>query len=1024
MNTKRMAPTRTTTNLQTCSVDTAKRYCGTNVQLSIKLHMVMVFSMAHGNHYQIDAQECNKLITLLSDPSYHIKELSVISKSAIISTPRLMEAINRNFTLTSICIKKAIRWFDETKRDNPTNDQELALMLSRNKFLSQPENNKHLARCQALAWATSTAVLETITDHQFPEAFNETYKSILPITLQPITKSNHLTTLFSCYITPIQKAGLEHIVNCYAQENYRRHQSDFISETKQHMIEIAVKSKSTIAVEFALKLYALYHYNCPNAALDFSENNNLLHVLCEDIETDLDGNAQLIFQTLLLALRIQPLQLISRFDKDSGELAPKIFSLLIKYTEKENLKITISATNSLIDKISTLTLSKEEKQKLLTSLTGKLTSAIFLTSIRLQNNKNNPWQEILEKLYSSALSLEMDEQQSCDWVIELLLAPCLEQTLTFKLELLFKFLDNTPHHSLLFFLQSTKHKKNFTQIFYEQLAVSSKAEAALMINLFKDRAFIAAEYNPNLLISFLIDDVSLFTLTSKCTHPCVLDLTLDLYKKAQQLDDSFCISSIFRLNNSLMNILNNPDFSLDKKRQATQIMLRNASSVDIQYILFKGFLRPSDHPNHPNFRPEYEFLRLIELHKDCMDELLIFLQQLPCYSSICNLLWSNTNLIADACSSTNFHELIPCAIAIYNACIVDTSQRPVLPLFTRERNSGIWLYKILVGMGNTITSTIILVLSFLLAQQDFMVVKRLLLEPRTSPTTPHTKSDTILHKLMRDDDGCVAGLLYSYIIEYQHEEKFDDQLWKPYVETSLHVLKTQILLCKINDNGNYAAPIALQLLKSKEWVEVFFNLLPASKKQNSFQSGMLNPIVAEMIISPIFRQLLLPYSLLAVCMFLKYYTNAFTYSAISKDFLSIVDVLLGKNNIPQKKWSFLSPTFNNLCFHLPKEALPSDARKNAFALIYQYCLEEIDNSSQTKFQNQIIHPLLEKLRTVFNTKVTALKTNCTFNEEQTTQDDNSCQAVYKSSGNIHGQFEPVKKRSPENNNLEINTFAL
>jgi hypothetical protein len=637
----------------------------------------------------------------------------------------------------------------------------------------------------------------------------------------------------------------------------------------------------------------------------------------------------------------------------------KLILLLITHTQEKNLANTIKITNQLASEIAKT--NHDQKQNVI----NELLDTILNAPTALEDK--SPWNTTIESL-CAALQLQAtieSPQQACDIFVGIVQHESL--SLKSKKVLLLSFFGTTEHKAACCFMPSSQNKLTFMAVLFTQLENAGEQQFDILADIFAKTVFAIADENKDEFTQSL-HKTNFLERASKSTHPKVLDLALSLYEKGQQLDGTFHIDADIFKPLWLMDILSNPHFSLEKKRQTIQVLLSNQSDESIKKIIFDYYQVGSEQDT-----PIWQcvFFRLVELHKDCIEELLIFLQALPSYPSICRLLWSNANLIDDACSAANYEKLIPCTIATYNACIIDTDQKTALPLSRNPNkdNSWEWCQTMFNDETKICTSTIINLLSFLFDKKPLELVVCILF--------PHRKyaEETLFYRLMHDDDGSIARFIHNYIMDYQHEKDFAE-LWQHYVYASLRALKTNIASYELRDDGSYAAPPALQLLPPEEWVEAFYNLSSNSKRNQTLDPGKLQPETLHNANGESFPKIALPYLLLALGMYFKDHTSRFTYANRAEAFIDNVRVLLGSKQAQLSENNFSNSPFNNLYQQLPKTALPKEGRKQTFTFLYEFCLKESnnpDNASKEKFKQLVLQPLTKRLKSLFTTDKATLK---------------------------------------------------
>jgi hypothetical protein len=714
-------------------------------------------------------------------------------------------------------------------------------------------------------------------------------------------------------------------------------------------------------VYYALKLYDAHKQTLPSAFMDITLDEQFLEDVHQNVQGCFQDDRHLIPEVLWL---IMDKQSTPPTTPQNNKLL-KLILLLIKHTQGENLANTIKITNQLTRELAKT--NHDQKQNVINELIDTIVNA----PTALEDE--SPWDTTIASL-CTALQLQAtikSPQQACDAFVGIVQHE--PYILKLMKVLLLTFFNATSYKAACCFEFNSLNQKNFTDTLFAKLANAPKEQFDILEDLLNKTVMAATqEYSSDLTI-YLSGNISLFSSIGKSINPKTLDMALDLYKKGQQLDNSLHIDATVFNPLCLMDILSNRHFSLEQKQQTIHTVLSNQSDENIKKIIFDYYQVES---NQDTSMQQCVFFQLVELHnedKHGIAKLLIFLQALPSYTVICKLLWSSANLLDDACSATNYEKLIPCAIATYNACIVDTNQRRALPLKTVGKtigNSWRWAKTLLSSDTPINRGTIVYLFAFLLDKQSLSDTKLLLFLPI------YYMSGVMFDGLMDvDNDGSIAGIIHSHIMNYQYEENFTE-LWPPYIQALLRVLRRKIAEYELRDDGNYTSPQVLQLLPPEEWVDVFYNISSASKRSEALDPGKLQPETLHNAKGETFPEIALPYLLLALGMYFKDYTSPFNYTNRATAFLDNMRVLLGSKKAQLSENNFSGSPFNNLYQQLPKTALSKEGRKQAFTFLYEFCLKESnnpDNANKENFQKLVLQPLAKRLKSLFTTDKATLK---------------------------------------------------
>lgn len=332
----------------------------------------------NGNFKINPPQQSEALIRMLISPRYNITTITTAHIAAITSNSELIHALDKNTTVTDVIDEMPSEWSKlqaiETL-STQSNTEKLALILARNRFLSQPENQEHLLAFQSLMNPENAKRFTTALAHQYPQEFDKRYKAVFPATL--------------------------------------------------------------LTLDHVLKPYEKLQQAFRNAQVNPDANNDFLLLLHESIEDNLGNNSKLIVETLLHILKNQPQLLSLQLENKPHErlaelvlniLVLNIISLLIRHANEDELESIIAITDQLIDKIAlSKDIADEEKQTLLT----KITNCVMDAALNIQRNpgdnlisthgktastdehqeeekeektdqQESPWQNTLEKIFQVA----------------------------------------------------------------------------------------------------------------------------------------------------------------------------------------------------------------------------------------------------------------------------------------------------------------------------------------------------------------------------------------------------------------------------------------------------------------------------------------------------------------------------------------------------------------------------------------------------------------------------------------------
>jgi hypothetical protein len=828
----------------------------------------------NNGHFKIDPpQQSEALIRMLISPSYQITTITTTHITAITSNSELIHALDKNTTVTDIIQEVPTQWLKlqaiETS-NTQGNTEKLALILARNRFLSQPDNQEHLLAFQNLMNPENAERFTAALEHQYPQEFNERYKAIFPATLLPLDP---------------------------ALQPYK-------------------------------KLQKAFH----DAQLNPNFHGQFLTAVYENIEQWLENDPRSIVAALTLILKHQPSLLPVKLDKDSARLELNIISLLIKHSNTDELANIIATTNQFIDEITS---SEEIKNEIKLKLTGGNESLFYMV----------------------------------------LKAPIASNT----------NLDNTSDKNS----SAKEHKEG--NAYQEEYPWQNTIEK--LIQLFTTLKELTYQGSCALSKYFNHPLSSLIGYASQSTDSKILDLTLRLYTKAQQLDESFRFSQCAATWSNLYDICDNAHFTLEQKRLTIQMALHQQEPTAEECLFLTNL----------NEKKQSILSLLITLHIDCIGDLIEFIQELPSYAKICDVLRNDTSLITQACvaSKQDKGASLTATVALYSAAMIEINidSRSKKTSFTSEMKG------FLCNTG--------------IKGSEKLYLLSLLLIGKTLEQTRYILCDTnfLTAMLGADSDSCIADFIQNHILSYCGEEGFAD-LWQSYTQASLQSLRAELTSYKTDDSVDYGMPKALQILPPEEWVEPFFNLSSKSSRNEPLPSGNLQPETLHNAQGISFPELTLPYLLLAHGMYFKTRGKQLAYANRAGIFMERVDELLGKKAVPDDQTRLLDSTFSRLNQQLPTQALPTEeAKKTAFTFLYEFCQKERrnpDNVRGEKFQELVLKPLKKKLKLLFNAaEVTLMATASTH----TFDDAASPQAASRTStakiytpdgndgGNPHTQYK-------------------
>lgn len=438
---------------------------------------------------------------------------------------------------------------------------------------------------------------------------------------------------------------------------------------------------------------------------------------------------------------------------------------------------------------------------------------------------------------------------------------------------------------------------------------------------------------------------------NEATKQLSLDLVLGACEQLQQSSTSFLFYwGDQNILNDLADQLNDPHFTLKQKRQMIKIMLHGQADKNIEEILFNLHIAGE---TKDNSKYKFMFFQLFLLHKDCISDLLIFLQTLPSYAAICKALWDSANLLNTACSADNYEELVLCAIATYNACILDTKQSQALRQTTagmNKDNAWSWVKTLFNPKKKISNGTLINFLAFLFSNQSLKQTTEALFF-----NTGRIRGTIFDALTALDDDGDVAGFFLNHIMNYQHEEGFIG-LWEFYIQASMNTLHDSLHQETTEEN------ITLKRL---------------------------------------------PYLLIKLGLTLKYHINPFTFTNRANAFIEGVDVILGNITAPTEPKTFFTSSFFDYFKHLPTKELSNiKQKKKAFSFLKAFCEVERNNPKnveRTDFKQKVLEPLMQRLSLLFNESSASLKVS----ECSLKFDDKAAptyEHIYSTRGNRHTQY--------------------
>lgn len=979
------------------------------------LNVVLSIIDKNNGDYHIEPEECKKLISLLANPDYTIKEIGIAHPSAITSNKNLLHALNRNYTLTTISEVRPVNWHAHPSNEFPEGNKLLKLILARNYFLSHPENNKHLAICMPLAYSTNAETFQALMQHEFPEDFKEKYQTILPVSLQKITNkeseaNDTIAEVFSCFMQSTYESTLGYITDIYTQEEYYKSENDLLTAEKKSLLEVALSSKNIAVINFALVVYEAHSTSFPTAFIKLSFVENFMQFYNDYLKQYHHDNDELIVKVLFLLLRNQP----SLIFYEERRLSLTIYSLLISITPQKYLNDTIIITNNLIDELTKdQTLTSKNNLAAFTEVLCTLAIIVSDSSSALQNDENNPWQETMEKLSGTLTSIDMSEELAYFTASNLLGIDREKPKRHLVSFFLVEFMEKTPHKASLFFSKNDK-SGNIIQLFYKQMSTSCKKYFSLLSSAFNQIILTAITNNPEKFLKFLEGDISLLKFTSESTQPQLINLTLSLYALLSPLGASPHYPRTRDSLRLLADILNNTAFSLKEKRTIVGIPLQENHNYPEDILFDTSIAQHSKSKANQSL-----FSLLLQLHVNCITDFIDFLKGLPIYPAISKKLWATSEPMDFACLLNDEikGELILATIATYNACINDYTHMPTFALLKNKINYRA-IMQALTSATKVKSNTKLSLLAFVLDRQPLAVTQNFLIRESGSDF------EGILAVVIkiRDDNNAIINFLNYAILEYKHDEQFD-KFWEDYCIVSRKILIRELNASSGTSKAQDTPPQSLKLLPDCTWAEIFFNVSGRQINTKKILAGQLQTLTRNTKLQDQLFKTSQPYLLLALAIYFKSHENPFTYANRAGAFLNRIEALLGSTEKALSSTTFLESDFSRLYEQLPKDIIEDSRIKEYLTPLYEFCLSHNNNSDKacdTKFQKYIIKPVLEKISPLFVARVTISNSTHTFINTEQTESLHVSSRVYKGGGHPYGTFEMVENPISEKDNPKLN----